>query len=219
MQIEMCNVGKTIKGTALLTDISLRMESGKIYGFVGENGSGKTVLFKVLMGLMKKTSGSILIDGIPQTDFLQDVGFIIERPNFIPYYSAMKNLKTIAACRKTASDERLKEVLLQVGLDPQDKKKVGKYSLGMKQKLAIAMALMEHSSVLILDEPLNALDEPSVAQARKLILQEKERGALILIASHYASDIEYLCDEVYEMQNGHLSQIVSHVTCDTAPRL
>ena len=131
----------------------------------------------------------------------------------------MKNLKTIAACRKTASDERLKEVLLQVGLDPQDKKKVGKYSLGMKQKLAIAMALMEHSSVLILDEPLNALDEPSVAQARKLILQEKERGALILIASHYASDIEYLCDEVYEMQNGHLSQIVSHVTCDTAPRL
>jgi len=205
MRIEMRNVGKRVKGTALLTDICLQMESGRVYGFVGDNGSGKTVLFKVLMGLMKKTEGSILVDGKEQTDLLQDVGFIIERPNFIPYYSAMKNLATIAAYRRVADAGRLAEVLRQVGLDPEDKKKVGKYSLGMKQKLALAMALMEHPSVLILDEPLNALDENAVSTARELILEEKERGALVMVASHYAADIDYLCDEVYRMQGGRLS--------------
>lgn len=208
MRIEMNKVGKTIKGTQLLKDICLQMESGSVYGFVGDNGSGKTVLFKVLMGLMKKTEGSILVDGKEQTDLLQDVGFILERPNFIPYYSAMKNLKTIAAYRRIADDSRLKEVLEQVGLDPNDKKKVGKYSLGMKQKLALAMALMEHPSVLILDEPLNALDENAVSMARELILKERERGALVMIASHYAADIDYLCDKVYRMQQGKLMDAV-----------
>jgi ABC-2 type transport system ATP-binding protein len=181
------------------------MESGHIYGFVGDNGSGKTVLFKVLLGLMKKTSGSILIDDKEMGDFLQDVGFIIERPNYIPYYTAKKNLKILTSYRRKADDKRIEEVLTMFGLDPKDKKQVGKYSLGMKQKLALAMAFLEDPQILILDEPLSALDADSVEQARQQILKEKERGKLILIASHYAEDIRTLCDVVYKMEQGVLN--------------
>ena len=151
----MNNINKTIKGVSLLTDINLALESGHIYGFVGDNGSGKTVLFKVLLGLMHKTSGTILVDGREQKDLMQDVGFIIERPEYIPYYSAKKNLEIIAAYRKVADDQRIRTVLEMFGLDPSDKKAVGKYSLGMKQKLALSMAFLEDPKVLILDEPLS----------------------------------------------------------------
>lgn len=204
MKIEMNNINKTIKGVSLLTDINLALESGHIYGFVGDNGSGKTVLFKVLLGLMHKTSGTILVDGREQKDLMQDVGFIIERPEYIPYYSAKKNLEIIAAYRKVADDQRICTVLEMFGLDPSDKKAVGKYSLGMKQKLALSMAFLEDPKVLILDEPLSALDADSVQEARKRILEEKERGKLVLIASHYPEDIQSLCDEVYWMKNGHV---------------
>ena len=200
----MNNINKTIKGVSLLTDINLALESGHICGFVGDNGSGKTVLFKVLLGLMHKTSGTILVDGREQKDLMQDVGFIIERPEYIPYYSAKKNLEIIAAYRKVADDQRICTVLEMFGLDPSDKKEVGKYSLGMKQKLALSMAFLEDPKVLILDEPLSALDADSVQEARKRILEEKERGKLILIASHYPEDIQSLCDEVYWMKNGHV---------------
>ena len=202
MQIEMNNVNKTVKGIPLLTDISLTMDSGKIYGFTGDNGSGKTVLFKVLLGLMKKTSGTILIDGEEQKDLMQDVGFIIERPEYIPYYSAYKNLEIIAAYRKRADRERIRTVLEMFGLNPDDKKQVGKYSLGMKQKLALAMAFLENPKILILDEPLSALDADSVTDARQRILEEKEHGKLVLVASHYAEDIRSLCDEVFRMKDG-----------------
>ena len=191
----MNNINKTIKGVSLLTDINLALESGHIYGFVGDNGSGKTVLFKVLLGL---------VDGREQKDLMQDVGFIIERPEYIPYYSAKKNLEIIAAYRKVADDQRICTVLEMFGLDPSDKKAVGKYSLGMKQKLALSMAFLEDPKVLILDEPLSALDADSVQEARKRILEEKERGKLVLIASHYPEDIQSLCDEVYWMKNGHI---------------
>ena len=133
MQIKMSNVCKIVKGAKLLDGISLDMESGNIYGFVGDNGAGKTVLFKVLLGLMKKTSGSITIDGAELSDLLQNVGFIIERPEYIPYYSAAKNLAVVAAYHKKADRARIREVLEMFGLDPDDKKAVGKYSLGMKQ--------------------------------------------------------------------------------------
>lgn len=206
MQIEMRNVDKTIKQAQLLSDISLTMESGQIYGFVGDNGSGKTVLFKVLLGLMNKTNGSILIDGKEQKDLLQDVGFIIERPNYIPYYTAKKNLKILASYRKIADEERIDKVLAMFGLDPKDKKKVGKYSLGMKQKLALAMAFLEDPQILILDEPLSALDADSVGLARKQIIEEKKKGKLILIASHYTEDIQALCDVVYEMDHGAIRE-------------
>ena len=204
MQIEMNNVNKTVKGIPLLTDISLTMDSGKIYGFTGDNGSGKTVLFKVLLGLMKKTSGTILIDGEEQKDLMQDVGFIIERPEYIPYYSAYKNLEIIAAYRKRADMERIRTVLEMFGLNPDDKKQVGKYSLGMKQKLALAMAFLEDPKILILDEPLSALDADSVTDARQRILEEKEHGKLVLVASHYAEDIRSLCDEVFRMKDGKI---------------
>ena len=204
MQIEMNNVNKTVKGIPLLTDISLTMDSGKIYGFTGDNGSGKTVLFKVLLGLMKKTSGTILIDGEEQKDLMQDVGFIIERPEYIPYYSAYKNLEIIAAYRKRADRERIRTVLEMFGLNPDDKKRGGKYSLGMKQKLALAMAFLENPKILILDEPLRALDADSVTDARQRILAEKEHGKLVLVASHYAEDIRSLCDEVFRMKDGKI---------------
>ena len=141
---------------------------------------------------------------IEQKDLMQDVGFIIERPEYIPYYSAKKNLEIIAAYRKVADDQRICTVLEMFGLDPSDKKAVGKYSLGMKQKLALSMAFLEDPKVLILDEPLSALDADSVQEARKRILEEKERGKLVLIASHYPEDIQSLCDEVYWMKNGHV---------------
>ncbi len=202
MQIRINNVGKTVKGVELIKDINLTLDSGNIYGFVGDNGAGKTVLFKVLLGLMKKTSGIITIDGNVLTDLLNDVGFIIERPEYIPYYTAYKNLAVIAAYNKKAGDARIREVLEMFGLNPDDKKTVGKYSLGMKQKLALSMAFMEDPAILILDEPLSALDEGSVNNARERILEEKKRGKLILVASHYKEDINSLCDVVYKMKDG-----------------
>ncbi len=204
MQIKMNNVCKKVKGADLLSDISLTMESGNIYGFVGDNGAGKTVLFKILLGLMKKTSGSITINGAELNDLLQDVGFVIERPEYIPYYSAFKNLAVIAAYHKKADHERIREVLTMFGLDPEDKKTVGKYSLGMKQKLALAMAFLEDPAVLILDEPLSALDESSVSHAREKILEAKAQGKLIVVASHYKEDIQSLCDVVYKMKAGRI---------------
>lgn len=206
MRIEMNNINKTIKGVPLLLDINLTLESGHIYGFTGDNGSGKTVLFKVLLGLMHKTSGTILVDGVEQKDLMQDVGFIIERPEYIPYYSARKNLQIVASYHKIADKERISTVLRMFGLQPEDKKAVGRYSLGMKQKLALAMAFLEDPKVLVLDEPLSALDADSVADARKRILKEKERGKLILIASHYSEDIKELCDEVYCMKKGRVEE-------------
>ena len=206
MQIEMRSVNKKIGQLQLLSDVSLEMESGHVYGFVGDNGSGKTVLFKILLGLMKQSSGNIYVDGKERGDLLQDVGFIIERPNYIPYYTAKKNLKILAAYRKKADDSRIGEVLAQFGLDPEDKKKVGKYSLGMKQKLALAMAFLEDPQILILDEPLSALDADSVEMAREQIVKERERGKLILLASHYAEDIQVLCDVVYKMDGGRCSK-------------
>lgn len=204
MQIKMNNVCKKVKGADLLSDISLTMESGNIYGFVGDNGAGKTVLFKILLGLMKKTSGSITINGAELNDLLQDVGFVIERPEYIPYYSAFKNLTVIAAYHKKADHARIREVLTMFGLDPEDKKTVGKYSLGMKQKLALAMAFLEDPAILILDEPLSALDESSVSHAREKILEAKTQGKLIVVASHYKEDIQSLCDVVYKMKAGRI---------------
>ena len=204
MQIKMNNVCKKVKGADLLSDISLTMESGNIYGFVGDNGAGKTVLFKILLGLMKKTSGSITINGAELNDLLQDVGFVIERREYIPYYSAFKNLTVIAAYHKKADHARIREVLTMFGLDPEDKKTVGKYSLGMKQKLALAMAFLEDPAVLILDEPLSALDESSVSHAREKILEAKAQGKLIVVASHYKEDIQSLCDVVYKMKAGRI---------------
>ena len=205
MQIEINNLCKVIDGKYLVKDVSLKFDSGKIYGIVGQNGSGKTVLFKLLLGLMNKTSGEIIVDGKVQKGFMKDVGFIIERPNLIPYYSAYNNLKFISSYKGKADKDKIINALELVGLSAKEKKKVKNYSLGMKQKVAIAMAIMDDPKILILDEPLNAIDDSSVKKIREIILEYKEKDRIVLIASHYKDDIEYLCDVVYEMKAGEVN--------------
>lgn len=205
MNIVLENVSKKTGDTVLLDNINLTLEASKIYGFIGSNGSGKTVLFKTILGLMKHTSGNLFVNNELRQGFLNNVGMIIERPNFIPYYSGFNNLKTVASYGSNVTDERIKSVISLVGLNPEDKKIVKHYSLGMQQKLAFALAIMENPEVLILDEPLNAMDEDTVKNIRTLILEEKSKGKLILIASHYNEDIETLCDVIYEMKEGKIS--------------
>ncbi len=205
MQIEINNLCKVVDGKYLVKDISLKFESGKIYGIVGQNGSGKTVLFKLLLGLMNKTSGEITVDGKVQKGFMKDVGFIIERPNLIPYYSAYNNLKFISSYKGKVDKQKIIKSLELVGLSPKEKKKVKNYSLGMKQKVAIAMAIMDDPGILILDEPLNAVDDSSVKKIRQIILEYKEKDRIVLIASHYKDDIDYLCDVVYQMKDGEVN--------------
>lgn len=204
MYIEVNGLSKIVGGNYLIKDINLKFESGKIYGIVGQNGCGKTVLFKCLLGLMNKSSGEITIDGKVQKGFMKDVGFIIERPNLIPHYSAYNNLKFISSYKGRIDKDRIIKSLELVGLSANEKKKVKNYSLGMKQKAAIAMAIMDDPKILILDEPLNAVDDLSVKKIREIILEYKEKDRIVLIASHYKDDIEYLCDVVYEMRDGEV---------------
>ena len=204
MQIEINNLSKVVDGNYLVKDINLEFESGKIYGIVGQNGSGKTVLFKLLLGLMNKTSGDIIVDGKIQNGFMKDVGFIIERPDLIPHYSAYNNHKYIASYKGKVNKNKIVKALEVVGLSAEEKKKVKNYSLGMKQKVAIAMAIMDDPQILILDEPLNAVDDESVRKIRQIILEYKKKDRIILIASHYKDDIDFLCDEVCEMKNGEI---------------
>lgn len=208
MELRLENICKSIDDKIILENINLNFRSGMIYGLIGSNGCGKTVLFKIILGLMKETSGSIYVDDKLRNGFLQDVGTIIERPNFIPYYNAFQNLKIIASYKNKINDTRIKEVISIVGLDPNDPKKLKNYSLGMQQKLAIALAIMEDPNILILDEPLSALDDISVEAVRNIILKEKENGKLILLASHYKEDIEVLCDIVYKIKNGKITKEV-----------
>ena len=196
MKIEVKNLSKKVEGVYLVKNINLNFESGKIYGLVGQNGCGKTVLFKLLLGLMRKTEGEIFVDGKEQKGFMREVGFIIERPNLIPEYSAYKNLKVLSSYTKSVSREKITNALEAVGLSATDKKKVKNYSLGMKQKVAIAMTIMDDPKILILDEPLNAIDDISVKKIREIIMGYKQRDKIVLIASHYKDDIDYLCDEM-----------------------
>ncbi|MBQ3545894.1 MAG: ABC transporter ATP-binding protein [Lachnospiraceae bacterium] len=204
MRIEVKNLCKIVDRKYLVKNINLTFESGQIYGIIGQNGSGKTVLFKLLLGLMNKSSGEILVDGKKQNGFMRDVGFIIERPNLIPYYSAYDNLKFISSYSGKVDKQKIIQSLEMVGLSSKEKKKVKNYSLGMKQKVAIAMAIMDDPKILILDEPLNAIDDSSVKKIREIILEYKKNDRIVLIASHYKDDIDYLCDEVYEMKNGEI---------------
>ncbi|MCC8151872.1 MAG: ATP-binding cassette domain-containing protein [Lachnospiraceae bacterium] len=199
------NVSLTLNRKQILRDISLRMESGKIYGLTGNNGCGKTMLMKCICGFVKPTSGGIFSDGKrigKDTDYLPDAGIIIETPGFIPYYSGFRNLKVLADIRNQISRDEIRTAMEQTGLDPDLKLPVKKYSLGMRQRLGLAQAIMEDPSVLILDEPMNGLDQHGVKEIRKLLLSLKEKGKLLLIASHNAEDIRVLCDEVYPMDRG-----------------
>ena len=191
--IEVKNVSVTIGKNRILQDISVTFEKGKIHGLIGRNGSGKTVLMKCICGFMKPTSGAVFVEGKQigkDVDFVPDAGVIIETPGFVPFYSGLRNLQILAALNHT------------VGLDPGLKRHVKKYSLGMRQRLGIAQAIMENPKLLILDEPFNGLDKEGVEQMRNYFLKLKEQGVTILLTSHTNEDIRLLCDTVMEMEKG-----------------
>jgi ABC-2 type transport system ATP-binding protein len=208
--IEVENLVLTIGKTEILKNINVSFEDGKIHGLIGRNGSGKTMLMKSMIGFVKPTSGTININGKfigKDTDFPENLGVIIETPGFIPYYSGYKNLKLLADLNRKIGKAEILSALEAVGLDPTLRRPVRKYSLGMRQRLGIAQAIMENPDVLILDEPMNGLDKEGVDDMRKLFLSLKERGKTIIIASHNAEDIDVLCDTVHEMEHGVIHEI------------
>lgn len=201
------NITKVIRGKTILDGISLEMHDGMVYGFVGRNACGKTMLFRALSGLMSVTEGQIKLDGrILYEDgaVLPGLGIIIENVGMYPEMTGYQNLAYLAGIRGSIGRAEIEEAMKRVGLDPADKRTYKKYSLGMKQRLAIAQAIMEKPGVIMLDEPTNALDREGVALVREVIQQEKQRGAMVLIASHNAEDIRLLADVVFEMENGRI---------------
>ncbi len=205
IQIE--NLCKKFGEAEVLHDISMTLEPGKVYGLVGRNGSGKTMLLKHILGFVHATSGKIMIDGKEigkDIDIPQNVGAIIENPGFLPEYSGFKNLKFLAMIRGKISDQQIKDTIRLVGLDPESKKHVGKYSLGMRQRLGLAQALMENPDILLLDEPLSGLDNDGVEEMHQLLLKQKELGKLLVVASHSKEDIEVLCDEIFRFDKGKM---------------
>ena len=198
------NVNKTIDKKIILNDVSLKLRSGMIYGFVGRNGSGKTMLFRALSGLMSIDSGTVSLDGkVLHKDFdvLPDLGIMIENAGLYPQLSGFDNLKRLSSIRKKVDDNTIREYISTVGLDPDDKKPFRKYSLGMKQRLVFAQAIFEDQKILMLDEPTNAMDDSGVQMVRDILL-ERKKDSIILIASHNHEDIDLLADEKYRVSNG-----------------
>lgn len=200
----------TIKGHQILKNINHSFEEGKIHGLVGRNGSGKSMLMKCICGFIKPTEGKTIVNGKQvgkDCDFPESMGIVIETPGFIPYYSGLRNLELLAGLNKKIDMDRIKETIQQVGLNPNLRLQVRKYSLGMRQRLGLAQAIMEDPSLLVLDEPMNGLDNDGVADMRRYFLDLKARGKTILIASHNTEDIELLCDTVHEMDKGVMTAI------------
>ena len=192
-----------------LKEVSVQLERGKIYGIVGNNGSGKTVFMKCICGLLPATSGRIWVGGKEigkEIDFPESLGVIIETPGFLSGLTGRKNLEILADLRKKIDRTGIEEAMRKVGLDPDMKKQVSKYSLGMRQRLGIAQAIMENPEFLVLDEPFNGLDHRGVEEIRRLLKDLKKEGKTMILASHNAEDIKVLCDEVYEMDAGNLKK-------------
>ncbi|MGM9891132.1 MAG: ATP-binding cassette domain-containing protein [Floccifex porci] len=207
MYLEVKGISKYFGKTCVLNNINLEMETGHIYGFWGRNGSGKTMLMRIISGLVFPSDGAIIIGGEQlgkDISFPRSIGALIENPGFIPGYSGFKNLKILASIQNKISDEDIREVMLHIGLDPDDRKKAKKYSLGMKQKLGIAAALMEKPDLILLDEPTNALDENSTKVLKEILLEHKRRGALLIVACHIREELEYLSDEIICLNEGHV---------------
>lgn len=208
--ISVRNVCKDFGQVRVLKSVSRDFEAGKIHGIVGNNGSGKTVLMKCICGFLLPTEGMVLVNGKrvgKDVDFPSDLGIIIETPGFLPNITGVKNLEILASLNKKIGLADIADSIRRVGLDPQSKTPVGKYSLGMRQRLGIAQAIMENPSLLILDEPMNGLDKHGVAEMRKLIKGLKNEGKTILLASHNQGDIDELCDTVCEMDAGIMTMI------------
>ncbi|MDU3210836.1 ABC transporter ATP-binding protein [Anaerococcus sp.] len=204
--IEINNLYKYISGNLILDDINLNLKNACVYGFVGRNGSGKTMLFRAICGLITIDQGEIIIDDkkVTDNDITQNIGLLLENPSFLNGLSGFNNLKMIASIRNIVDDKRIDEVIEIVGLSQARNKKFEQYSLGMKQRLAIANVIMEDPDILIFDEPTNAIDEEGIVVLKKIIKKEREKGKLILLASHEKEIIEELCDDIYYMKEGKI---------------
>ena len=207
MNIKVEALSKKINGAMVLKDISCEFVSGNIYGIVGKNGSGKTMLLREIAGLIRPTKGSISVDGKMlhhDISFPPNLGLIIEKPDFLNYLTGFENLKILAEIRHRVTDDKIKDLMKKFSLEPNSKQTVKKYSLGMKQKIGIIQAIMENPDILILDEPFNALDEDTVLLVRNLLLQYRKDGKLIVITSHHREDIDAICNHIYRMEEGQL---------------
>ncbi len=203
------NVTKNFKNTVVIENISAAFEKNKIHGIIGRNGSGKTVLLKLICGILIPDSGKVYINEneLNNKKLIPNIGAIIENPAFMPAQSGYKNLEYLASIRNIIGKDEIRTAIKRVGLDPDDKKHVGKYSLGMRQRLGLAQAIMENPDILILDEPMNGLDNDGVRDMRQYLLDIKSQGKTILIASHSKEDIDTLCDTVHEMDKGKLARV------------
>lgn len=213
MVIKLDNIEKRIKGNTILNNVSFEFESGKVYGIYGRNGSGKTMLMRAILGLIHCDSGNIKIDNQvigKDIDFPGSVGAMIENPGFFPYATGYENLKMLADIKGIIDKKEIRSAIQRVGLDDNEKRVVAKYSLGMKQRLAIAQAVMEKPELLVLDEPTNALDEEGVNLFRQIIQKEVDRGALIIIASHNNEDIDILSDVKIRMEAGRIAEYIEN---------
>lgn len=207
MKIKICDLSKNIKGNMVLKNISMELESGHIYGLQGKNGSGKTMLMRAICGLIYPSSGGVDIDGKilgKDISFPPSIGVLIENPSFLGNYTAFENLRLLAAIKGKIGDTEIKKAIMDVGLNPQDHRKYKKFSLGMKQRMGIACAVMEHPDIIVLDEPFNALDDAGVELIRNLILNLKNEGALIILACHDRNELENLSDEIFVMAEGRM---------------
>lgn len=208
--LQLDHVSKEMDQNWILKDISIQCKRGKIYGFKGKNGSGKTMLMRIICGLVKPTEGHVAVGGITlgrKHNFPESVGALIETPGFIGNYSGYQNLKVLAEIQGKIGKKEIEDVMAEVGLNPKEKKKTKKYSLGMKQKLGIAAAIMENPNLIILDEPTNALDDEGIKNLHNILKKHKEAGALILISSHDKEELEYLSDVMFFMENGMIKDI------------
>ena len=207
MNLEVKNYSKKIKDKLVLDDINLNLKSGNVYGFFGRNGSGKTMLFRAITTLIYPTSGDVIIDGksIITDDYdLRKIGLLLEEPGFYPHLTGFENLSMLYQINNKRDDKHINKMLKSVGLEEKSSKKYKEYSLGMKQKLRIAQAIMENQELIILDEPTNGLDETSIKIVHEIIKKLKKENKLILIASHNKDDLRLLCDKVFKIDAGHI---------------
>lgn len=204
---------KSFKSAEVLKNINLTLESGNVIGLKGKNGSGKTMLMRAISGLILPTSGKVYINDKElgrQISFPPSIGILIENPSFISNYTGFKNLKILASIQNRISDDEIRDAIRKVGLDPDDKRTFKKYSLGMKQRLGIAAAIMERPDIVILDEPINALDEAGAGLIKGLLDELKANGSLIIIACHDTEELNYLSDEIYEIYDGEITGHIEH---------
>lgn len=204
MKVEISHISKTLRGVKVLDDVSLTLEGGNIYGLMGENGSGKTMLMRTVCGLVRPDRGTVTFDGQDRKTAKPVLGVMIENTALYPDLTGMENLGLFASILRIADKNAQAEAMERVGLDPKDRRTYRKYSLGMKQRLLLAQAIMEKPQVLLLDEPTNAIDAEGVALTHEIMRQEADRGAVVLLASHISADIHDLCCKVYRMDRGRL---------------